>query len=163
MKISTNHLKDYLVKTYECTAKSIKRVSKNKNDQGEVVRRFESDKGKFIITTDQTDEKIIQCTLIAETPSNGFYFCYDPAQTKEHQDDSGGYIVFLITPQKYFDEHRFLSDRGDEVPLDLLDDNFGELMESVFETSMSKTEAEAFLLSKGFVENKKMLKCGQEE
>jgi hypothetical protein len=36
-------------------------------------------------------------------------------------------------------------------------------MESVFETPMSRTEAETFLLSKGFVENKKMLKCGQEE
>lgn len=163
MKISTNVLKVYLTNTHQCSARTIKRISKIKNENGETVRRFDTDKGQFVIVSDQNDENIIKCTPILQAEPNGFYFCYDPKETKEYQENCPGYIIFLITPKKYFDEHKFLSDRGDEVPLDLLGDYFAESMESVFETSLSRTDAESFLLSKGFVENKSMLKCGQEE
>ena len=162
MSMSTAKLKKYLVDSFSCSEKSIKRTSKRKNEEGNIERVFTSDKGSFIVTTDLDDEKIVGVKIVPVASDNGFYFCYDSKGTKDHKVYSPGYILFLITPKKYFDEVGFLSDQGDEVPLDLLEDYFGEVQESNFETAMSRADAEAFLLRKGFIHNPALAKCGGE-
>jgi len=161
MKISTEYLKTFLVDKLSCGSKSIKRVSKAKNDLGQIVRKFATDKGTVVVVSNETDENIVSYDLLQPVENNGFYFCYAPKLTKEVKrecSDEKNLSVFLITPIEHYDSNEFLSDVWSPVLDELIGELFSESMSSVYEARMNRTEAELFLLSKGCIENTKMSK-----